>query len=96
MSDEAQTVEVKVGETYEWKLEANPSTGYSWVVKTIEEGLTLSSEFHTDSDLCGAPGVQTLKISSSIPGEFRITAEYLRPWEHCEALESRRLFISFV
>ena len=87
MSDEAQTVEVKVGETFEWNLEANPSTGYSWVVKTIEEGLTLSSEFHTDSDLCGAPGVQTLKISSSIPGEFRITAEYLRELMGIDAKE---------
>ena len=96
MSDEAQTVEVKVGETFEWKLEANPSTGYSWVVKTIEEGLTLSSEFHTDSDLCGAPGIQVLKIKADLAGTFRLMADYARPWEHCEPLESRELVLDVI
>jgi len=84
---------IKIGETYEWKLESNPSTGYGWQIRNVEEGITVDSEFITKSDLCGAPGIQVLKIKAELAGTFRLMADYARPWEHCEPLESRELIL---
>ncbi len=90
---EAVKASIKIGETYEWKLESNPSTGYSWQIRNVEEGITVDSEFITKSDLCGAPGIQVLKIKAELAGTFRLMADYARPWEHCEPLESRELIL---
>ena len=90
---EAAKASIKIGETYEWKLESNPSTGYSWQIRDVEEGIAVDSEFITKSDLCGAPGVQVLKIKAELAGTFRLMADYARPWEHCEPLESRELVL---
>ena len=95
MSGKTNEVLADVNSVYRWEMESNPTTGYGWYLVS-DEGLKIESEFISKSDLCGAPGIQTFKVSSSIPGEFRITAEYLRPWENCEPLESKRLFITFV
>lgn len=90
---EAVKASIKIGETYEWKLESNPSTGYGWQIRNVEEGITVDSEFITKSDLCGAPGIQVLKIKAELAGTFRLMADYARPWEHCEPLESRELIL---
>ena len=93
---EAVKASIKIGETYEWKLESNPSTGYGWQIRNVEEGITVDSEFITKSDLCGAPGIQVLKIKAELAGTFRLMADYARPWEHCEPLETKRLEITFL
>ena len=90
---EAVKASIKIGETYEWKLESNPSTGYGWQIRNVEDGITVDSEFITKSDLCGAPGIQVLKIKAELAGTFRLMADYARPWEHCEPLESRELIL---
>ena len=90
---EAVKASIKIGETYEWKLESNPSTGYGWQIRNVEEGITVDSEFITKSDLCGAPGIQVLKIKADLAGTFRLMADYARPWEHCDPLESRELVL---
>jgi predicted secreted protein len=90
---EAVKASIKIGETYEWKLESNPSTGYGWQIRNVEEGITVDSEFITKSDLCGAPGIQVLKIKAELAGTFRLMADYARPWEHCDPLESRELVL---
>lgn len=89
-----ETASVPIGGTFEWKLESNPSTGYSWAIG-FGEPLSVESEFITKSDLCGAPGIQCIRITSADAGEFRVVAEYKRPWENCEPLETRILEIVF-
>ncbi|MBO7409774.1 MAG: protease inhibitor I42 family protein [Candidatus Methanomethylophilaceae archaeon] len=90
---EATKASIKIGETFEWKLESNPSTGYSWQIRNVEEGITVESDFITKSDLCGAPGVQVLKIKSELAGTFTLLADYARPWENCEPLETKELVL---
>ena len=90
MAEDAKAC-MNIGETFEWKLESNPSTGYCWQIRNVEEGITVDSDFITKSDLCGAPGIQVLKIKSEIAGKFTLIADYARPWENCEPLETRKL-----
>ena len=88
-------VSLPAGKTFEWKLESNPSTGYSWQINA-EEGIVFESRFETSSDLCGAPGIQIVSVSSSEAGRYIVTAEYRRPWENCKPLETRKLEIEFL
>ena len=90
-----EKVESTLGTAYEWRMESNPSTGYGWQINA-EDGLTVESEFKVESDLCGAPGTQVFRISAKDAGTYSVTAEYRRPWEHCEPLETKRLEITFL
>ena len=95
-SDMAHSVteaKINIGETYIWELESNPSTGYGWYFKNIEEGLTVESEFITKSDLCGAPGIQRITVKATIAGEYKLVADYTRPWENCEPIDYRTLIL---
>lgn len=94
MSNEI-TATVPVGQTYELRLESNPSTGYGWSL-LFEEPLQVTSDFETKSDLCGAPGIQSIKVTSKEGGTFVLTAEYKRPWENCDPLDVKKLRITFV
>ena len=94
MSNEI-TATVPVGQTYELRLESNPSTGYGWSI-LFEEPLQVTSDFETKSDLCGAPGIQSIKVTSKEGGTFVLTAEYKRPWENCDPLDVKKLRITFV
>ena len=85
---------ITVGKTFKWELESNPSTGYSWQIDA-DELLTVTSDFVTKSDLCGAPGIQVISISTKYPGRYTVIAEYKRPWESYEPLNVRRLEIEF-
>ena len=92
MADEFKAT-ADVNTVYRWELESNPTTGYNWYLKS-DQGLKVETEFISKSDLCGAPGVQILKIKPGIAGEFTILADYARPWENCEPLETRKLILT--
>ncbi len=93
MTDEI-TAKVPAGSVYELRLESNPSTGYGWTL-IFEEPLEVTSDFETESDLCGAPGTQVIKVTCRESGTFELTAEYKRPWENCDPLETKKLRIEF-
>ena len=79
---------------YKWEIESNPTTGYSWFLVS-DKGLKVETEFITKSDLCGAPGIQVFKITSDKKGTFELIAEYKRPWEKVDPIETKRLSITF-
>jgi len=87
-------VTVKVDSVYRWELESNPTTGYGWYLVS-DEGLKVETEFKADSELCGAPGKHTFKISSEKKGTFTLKAEYKRQWEKVEPVKTEELTITF-
>ncbi len=89
------SAQVPAGSVYELRLEANPSTGYGWTL-AFDEPLEVTSDFETQSDLCGAPGTQVIKVTCRESGQFVLTAEYKRPWENCDPLDAKKLTIRFV
>jgi len=62
-------------------LEANPTTGYQWVV--LDPGVVeLTSESHDpQSNAVGAGGNTILTFSPIARGTADLTLGYLRPWE---------------
>jgi inhibitor of cysteine peptidase len=79
--DAGSMVEVPATGTLELRLEANPTTGYEWVV--LQAGVVqLASQSHKpDSDATGSGGVTTLVFEPTVSGSGPLTLGYLRPWE---------------
>jgi inhibitor of cysteine peptidase len=82
--DNGNEITLNKGQTLTIKLEANPTTGYTWeMVET--EGAILRQvgdpEFEADSDLLGAPGTQTLSFEAAEAGQMALRLVYHRPWE---------------
>ena len=75
------TVELAADGTLELRLEANPTTGYQWVV--LEAGVVeLSDETHkSDSDATGSGGISTFTFTPTGSGTADLVLGYLRPWE---------------
>ena len=92
---EGSTVEIGVGETLQVRLEANPTTGYEWVV--LDAGvLELVSQRHRpESDADGSGGVTTLTFSPTGTGTADLTLGYLQPWEEdVEPIETFTITVS--
>lgn len=81
----------KVGQTFTYKLEGNPSTGYVWRVSTTASENTAllkiedlgSSNPTPDKDkhpLLGAPEEHAFRITTVAPGLAKVVFEYVRPW----------------
>jgi inhibitor of cysteine peptidase len=80
--DTGATFEVGRNDSFEIRLQSNPSTGYSWTsVPTpgVEVG---PPEFVGDvSDLVGAPGYERFEVTALQAGQIRLVFEYARSWE---------------
>ena len=81
------TIHVLPGETIRVKLRSNPSTGYSWALGPIEDGMfetSGESKFEADPHREGEAGyggreIWTFKAAQS--GETEISLFYARSWE---------------
>ena len=80
---------VSVGEKFEIRLEANATTGYSWVVDAGNsqglDKLTATGESYAVGEVppmvVGAPGTQVFHYLAVAPGQVRIAFRYRRPWD---------------
>jgi len=84
-------VALEVGGELTISLPANPSTGYSWVVSSINPALLNQigdPEFSAESDLIGAAGTMTFHFEATAAGQDSLQLNYLRPWEDTEPLET--------
>jgi inhibitor of cysteine peptidase len=82
--DNGREITLQKGQTLTIKLEANPTTGYSWEFVGSEEAVLRQvgePEFEANSDLLGAPGVQTLRFEAVEAGQTELRLVYRRPWE---------------
>jgi len=93
------TIHVLPGETIRVKLRSNPSTGFSWALGPIEDGMfetSGESEFEADSHREGEAGyggceIWTFKAEQS--GETEISLFYARSWEDKEPAKTFKLHI---
>jgi inhibitor of cysteine peptidase len=85
------TVELETGDTFQIKLNENPTTGYQWTVETTG-GLEIMSDNYTSSaapGLVGAGGIHEWDIKATASGTQQVTAVYSRPWENLTGSEQR-------
>jgi inhibitor of cysteine peptidase len=85
MSDNGKSVIVKVGDQIVIELEGNPSTGYTWEAKDLDNSLLEKvgeTEFKSnDPGLVGAGGELTLTYKTLKTGKTSLNLVYHRPWE---------------
>jgi inhibitor of cysteine peptidase len=78
------TVYTSANEEFQVTLDSNPSTGYEWQVRSMNEAIVrlVSDEYiPRESGLVGAGGKQVLTFEASGEGKTTIALEYVRPWE---------------
>jgi inhibitor of cysteine peptidase len=79
-------VNLKVGAVLEVRLEANHTTGYSWVFTPavnpilMRQGRAAYQE-HGSGDNMGASGVEVWRFKAMKAGKQGLQFEYRRPWE---------------
>jgi inhibitor of cysteine peptidase len=82
-ADTGKTVEEPLGETFEVRLQENPTTGYSWNL-SLTEGLTLSGDEYipssTGGQVVGAGGIRSFTLVAAGAGDQEVRAEYRRSW----------------
>ncbi len=84
-ADKGRTIHLKVGETFELRLGANPSTGYMWYLE--KESTPLLKLVHQTQTEATEPGVgrpvfQVFKFEAKQRyGEGVLHMHYVRSWE---------------
>ena len=83
VTDSLSEVSLDVGDRVEVRLEANPTTGYSWEVGPLPDGLQLvSSEFEEPGgSLVGAAGTQVFGFDVVGAGGGILRFEYVRVFD---------------
>ena len=80
-----ETIQVLPGEIIRVKLRSNPSTGYSWELGPLEDGLfEVESKFEADPHKeyeAGYGGRDIWTFRAERSGETDISLSYERPWE---------------
>ena len=82
-ADAGTKIEVQQGEIFNVTLQGNQTTGYNWMIKSIDPAiLELQGDpvYTPDSDAAGSPGTMTMTFKAVAPGETTLGLEYQRPW----------------
>ena len=91
-SDKGGTVEIKMGDTLEVRLNSNPTTGYAWyVLKQSTVLLKLASQSQTQPTQpgVGRPIVQIFKFAPKAKGTGVSLLHYVRSWENADPNEEQ-------
>jgi predicted secreted protein len=84
-TDSGRVVNLKPGDTFEVKLEANPSTGYGWTVSPEKNSIVRQKSMKFirggAGDVPGAGGTNVWKFEGVKAGNQKLTFNYQRPWE---------------
>lgn len=86
------TVEIKMGDTLEVRLNSNPTTGYAWYVhKQSTALLKLASQSQTEATQpgVGRPIVQIFNFAPKAKGEGVLLLHYVRSWENADPNEEQ-------
>ena len=97
--DNGNTIHVLPGETIRVRLRSNPSTGFSWALGPMEEGMfetSGESEFEADPHRegeAGYGGCEIWKFKAEQSGETELSLFYARSWEDKEPAKTFRLHV---
>jgi inhibitor of cysteine peptidase len=79
------TIKVKAGSTFKFKLKSNPTTGYHWqLAEALDEDiikLVSSNYIVPKTSLTGSGGEEIWIFRGIKKGQAKISLEYVRPWE---------------
>ena len=93
----SDTIHVLPGETIRVKLRSNPSTGFSWALGPIEDGIfDVESAFEADPHRegeAGYGGCEIWKFKAEQSGETDISLFYARSWEDKEPAKTFKLHV---
>jgi inhibitor of cysteine peptidase len=85
MADRNKQVEIKAGGMIIIKLDGNPSTGFTWEVKELDnklfEQVGEATFVNSNPGLIGSGGTLSLTFKALLPGNSSLTLVYHRPWE---------------
>ncbi len=84
------SVELATGDTFQVKLNENPTTGYQWALETTA-GLEIMSDnfLPPATGLVGAGGIHEWDIKATASGTQQVMAVYSRSWENLTDSEQR-------
>ncbi len=79
-------VSLKVGAVLEVRLEANHTTGYSWIAAPVANPVLMRQgaaryEEHATGGKAGVGGVEVWRFKAMKAGKQGLQFEYRRPWE---------------
>ena len=95
------SINLKINDSLEVKLESNPTTGYRWflndnvdvTIVSVSDPVFIESE--NDKELVGAGGYEIFIIKAISKGKTSIILNYKRPWEEeVEPIETFEITIS--
>ena len=89
-------VNVTKGTNFEFSLEGNPTTGYTWQVYVDDEEILeyLGEDYVVDDpNADGSGGVSTLKFKALEKGETKVTLEYAQDWEGGDLGEEKEITV---
>jgi len=82
-ADNGKTVQEPLNETFNIRLQENPTTGYSWNL-SVPGGLRISRDEYipssTGGQTVGGGGIRSFTLVAITSGIWTLTAEYRRPW----------------
>ena len=82
---EEKSIIARVGESFEVRLEASKTSGYSWTVslplKSLQIIGLISEDVKQQASSVGSSSVQSFKFEARSPGNVILIFKYRRSWE---------------
>jgi inhibitor of cysteine peptidase len=82
--DNGSTIDLKKGETLVISIDGNPTTGYNWVVDSVDQIILQSAgdpDYKSDSMLVGSGGTFKFTFTALNPGTTTLKLKYWRSFE---------------
>ncbi|MDP8256190.1 MAG: protease inhibitor I42 family protein [Candidatus Alcyoniella australis] len=81
----SELIELSKGQTIEFCISSNPTTGYTWQISGVDEALLelLRNDYQVQGPGIGAGGVRTVVYRAKADGECTIQMIHCRSWQ-CE------------
>lgn len=85
-ADNGKKAMLKKGDTFNLLLEANMTTGYTWVIANTDSAIVkkVAENYFTQNNaqpMAGAVGKQWYAFKTLAPGTVQLKLDYKRPWE---------------
>ena len=91
----SETISTAVGDEFEVRLKATPSTGYVWEAQSLPESVQLSGsdyEQPSPNPRPGDPAIQVFRFRANRAGDYTITFVLKRTWES-DVMQSRTVSV---